>query len=57
MACTGVSRSSLCDIEKGRQFVSIEMAVKIAKKCEVSQELAVEYVIRDAIRRSGLSYK
>lgn len=50
----GVSKSTLCDIEKGRQFVSIELAYKIAKKCGLSEAMAVECTVRDQIKRSGL---
>ncbi|OFZ29336.1 MAG: hypothetical protein A2622_07475 [Bdellovibrionales bacterium RIFCSPHIGHO2_01_FULL_40_29] len=51
----GVSKSTLCDIEKGRQFVSIELAYKIAKKCGLSEAMAVECTVRDQIKRSGLN--
>lgn len=49
-----VSRSTLCDIEKGRQFVSVELASKIAKKCGLSELVAVECSIRDSLKRAGL---
>lgn len=49
-----ISKSSLCDIEKGRQFVSIDLAAKIAKKCGLSEVLAVKAAINDQLRRSGL---
>lgn len=50
----GISKSGLCDIEKGRQSVSIELAAKIARKCGLSEAMAVECVIRDQLKRSGL---
>ncbi|WP_413578483.1 helix-turn-helix transcriptional regulator [Bdellovibrio sp. HCB290] len=49
-----ISKSTLCDIEKGRQHVSIELAVKIAKKCGLSEALAAECSIRDSFRKAGL---
>ncbi|QLY27020.1 helix-turn-helix transcriptional regulator [Bdellovibrio sp. KM01] len=49
-----ISKSTLCDIEKGRQNVSIELAAKIAKRCGLSEILAVECVIQDALKRAGL---
>ncbi len=49
-----ISKSTLCDIEKGRQYVSIELAAKIAKKCRLSEAIAVEASVRDHLRRSGL---
>jgi len=53
----GISKSTLCDIEKGRQLVSIELAAKIAKRCRLSVELAVEAAIRDHLTRSGLNFE
>ncbi|MEK2645413.1 helix-turn-helix domain-containing protein [Bdellovibrio sp. BCCA] len=49
-----ISKSTLCDIEKGRQFVSVDLAAKIAKKCGLSELLAVEAAINDQLRRSNL---
>lgn len=50
----GISKSTLCDIEKSRQIVSIDLASKIAKKCELSEAFAVQAAITDQLRRSGL---
>ncbi len=50
----GISKGTLCDIEKGRQNVSIDLAWKIAKKCRLPEVIAVECAIRDQLRRSGL---
>ena len=49
-----IPNAMLCDLEKGRQIASIDLAFKIAKKCGLSEALAVECTIRDQIRRSGL---
>ncbi|MGE5087340.1 MAG: helix-turn-helix transcriptional regulator [Bacillota bacterium] len=49
-----ISKSTLCDIEKSRQHVSIELAIKIAKKCGLSEALAAECWVRDSFRRAGL---
>lgn len=49
-----ISKSTLCDIEKGRQHVSIELAIKIAKRCGLSQALAAECSIRDSFRRAKI---
>jgi DNA-binding XRE family transcriptional regulator len=49
-----ISKSTLCDIEKGRHIVSIELAAQLAKKCGLSEAMAVRYAIQDSIRRSGL---
>ncbi|MNL42587.1 anaerobic benzoate catabolism transcriptional regulator [compost metagenome] len=51
-----ISKRSLCDIERGRQQVSIDLAAKIAKKCGLSEILAVECAIRDSLQRAGLKF-
>lgn len=50
----GVSKSTLCDIEKGRQAVTPALAAKIAKKCGLSEVVAVETAVNDQLRRAGL---
>jgi DNA-binding XRE family transcriptional regulator len=52
-----ISKSTLCDIEKGRQFVSLELAAKIARKCGLSEILAVECAIKDSLKRAGLKFE
>lgn len=49
-----VSKSTLCDIEKGRQFVSIDLAVKIARKCNYPEFIVVKIVLQEMVQRSGL---
>lgn len=49
-----ISKSTLCDIEKGRQNVSISLAANIARQCGLSEALAVECAIQDSFRRAGL---
>lgn len=53
----GISKSSLCDIEKGRQIVSINLASKIAKNCGLSEELAIEAAIQDQLYKSGMKFE
>jgi DNA-binding XRE family transcriptional regulator len=53
----GISKSSLCDIEKGRQFVTPSLAASIAKKCKISVLIAVEASINDQLSRAGLNLK
>ena len=50
----GITKSTLCDIEKGRQAVSPILASKIAKKCGLAEVVAVEIAINDQLLRSGL---
>ena len=50
----GMARGTLCDIEKGRQLVSIELAKKIAKKAGLSTVAAVEACFADQLKKSKL---
>lgn len=53
----GVSKSHLCDIEKGRKFVGPERAARFAKILGYSQRQFVEFALQDQIRQAGLHYK
>ena len=53
----GVSRSMICDIEKGRQNVSIDLAVKIANKAGLSPKQAIRLCLQDQLRRAKVKYK
>lgn len=53
----GIGRSTLCDIEKGRQLVSPKLAAQIAGACGLSRMLAVETALMDQIRQAGLSMR
>ncbi len=53
----GMAKGTLCDIEKGRQIVSIELASKIAKKCKLPEAMAVEYAVNDLLRRAKLTLR
>jgi len=50
----GISKGTLCDIEKGRQLVSFDLAAKIAKKCGLYEPMAVQCAIQDQFRKYGL---
>ena len=50
----GITKSSLCDIEKGRQAVTPILAARIAKKCGLSEVVAVETAVNDQLNRAGL---
>lgn len=52
----GISKSSLCDIEKDRQYVSIALACKIAKKCGVPETVAIQLSVGDQLRRLGYEF-
>lgn len=53
----GISKGSLCDIEKGRQLVSPELAVKIAKNAGLSEKLAVQTCLQDLLHRANIKMR
>jgi transcriptional regulator with XRE-family HTH domain len=53
----GITKSVVCDIEKGRQPVSPKLAVKIAKKTGFSVLLAVELCLQDQVNKTGIKAK
>jgi len=53
----GISRATLCDIEKGRQLVSPALAVKIAKTAGLSPTMAVKACLQDQLRRAKIKMK
>ena len=50
----GISKSSVCDIEKGRHLVSPKIALKIAKKVGFSERLAVKLCLQDQLNRDRI---
>ena len=53
----GISRGTLCDIEKGRQLVSPALAVKIAKKSGLSEKVAVKACLQDQLNKAKIKMK
>jgi len=53
----GVSKSVVCDIEKGRQLVSPKLAVSIARKAKLSQKLAVTLCLQDQLNKAKIKMK
>ncbi len=51
-----ISRANLCDIEKGRKFVSPGRAVRIAKKLGVSETFLITLSMQDMLRAAKLNY-
>tara|TARA_B100001248_G_scaffold262722_1_gene261580 strand:- start:19308 stop:19616 length:309 start_codon:yes stop_codon:yes gene_type:complete len=51
------SKSIICDIEKGRQLVSPKLAVKIAKKAGLSEQLAVKLCLQDQLNKAKIKMK
>lgn len=53
----GITRSTLCDIEKGRHLVSPSLASKIAIACGLSEIVAVRTALQDQLNKSDLNMK
>lgn len=49
----GISRANVCDIEKGRHFVSTSLAVKVARKAGLSEKVALQACLQDQVNKSG----
>ncbi len=52
-----ISKSHLCDIEKGRKFLSVSRAAQFAAQLGYSQEQFVRLSLQDEVSRSGLKFK
>ena len=50
----GIAPGTLCDLEKGRQSVSVKFAVKIAKAAGLPIEPAVEKCLQDQLEKAGI---
>lgn len=50
----GMTKGTLCDIEKGRQLVSITLAKKIANKVKLSEALAIKSCIQDQLNKANV---
>ncbi|MEI8346124.1 MAG: helix-turn-helix transcriptional regulator [Pseudomonadota bacterium] len=50
----GISKQRLCDIEKGRNNISIKLAQDVADKMGCPKEQLVKLAIRDRIEKEGL---
>lgn len=52
-----ISKQALNDLEHGRKLPSIRRAVQIAKKMGLLEDLFVQLVLQDQIRKEKLNYK
>jgi len=50
----GISRGTLCDMEKGRQLVSPTLALKIAKIAGMSTTVAVKACLQDQLNKAKI---
>lgn len=53
----GISKQSLCDLEKGRRIPSPSRAVSIAEKLGMIPESFVQLALQDQLRKESLNYK
>lgn len=53
----GISKSHLCDIEKGRKSVSALKAAEYAEALGYKPELFVKLALQDELERAGLNLK
>lgn len=53
----GMAPGTLCDIEKGRQHVSVKLAIKIAKIADMSEEMAIRLVFQEQLDRAKIKMK
>lgn len=53
----GIAKGTLCDIEKGRQLVSVVLARKIAKKAGLSEKLAIKACLQDQLNKAKVNLK
>lgn len=51
-----MSKQSLNDLEHGRKIPSIRRAVEIAQKMQTMEELVVQLVLQDHVRREKLNF-
>lgn len=50
----GISKSALCEIEKGRTLVGPQAAVRYAKKAGFSEKVALEASLQDQLRKANI---
>ena len=53
----GVTKSVICDIEKGRQLVSPKLAVSISRKAKLSERLAVKLCLQDQLNKAKIKMR
>jgi transcriptional regulator with XRE-family HTH domain len=53
----GMSRQHVCDVEKGRRFVSPAKAAEIARRLGHPEAYFVRLALQDTVSQGGLSYR
>ncbi len=51
-----ISKSHLCDIEKGRKFVSLERAAAFAKRLKQMPRQFIRLALQDMVNNAGFNY-
>lgn len=51
-----ISKAHLCDIERGRRFISPDRAAKFAKIIKVPESTLVQLALQDLLREAKLNY-
>lgn len=49
-----ISKQDLCNIEKGRKYVSVERAISFAKSLGMPSKTFAKYALQDQLRKAGL---
>lgn len=53
----GISKQTLCDIEKNRTLVPPERAQRFAKKLGYSEKVFIKLAVQDLLAKSGMKYR
>ena len=48
---------TICDIEKSRQLVSPQLAIKIARKAKFSEKVAVQLCLQDQLDKAQINMR
>lgn len=51
-----LSRANICDLEKGRKYISAERAMRIAKILGVPETVLIQLALQDSLRAARLNY-
>lgn len=53
----GISKSALCEIEKGRTLVNPKAAIRYAKKAGFSETVALEACLQDQLTKANIKMR
>ena len=52
----GISKQNLCDVERGRRFVSLKAAARFAKKLGYAPDQFIRLALQDLVNREGIAF-